>query len=146
MSALRWLEAGATGSYGTVVEPCNVPGKFPNPGSLMENYGSGHSLIQAYWQSVQQPGEGIFIGEPLAAPFTGYRLTLEDDDLWLDTRTLLPGKYLLFYSPHPVGPFKPVRGLLKAEYHQTMFRLPMLGKGYYRIRRINDTQATPRKP
>ena len=31
MSALRWLEAGATGSYGTVVEPCNFPGKFPNP-------------------------------------------------------------------------------------------------------------------
>lgn len=32
MSALRWLEAGATGSYGTVVEPCNHPGKFPDPG------------------------------------------------------------------------------------------------------------------
>jgi uncharacterized protein (TIGR03790 family) len=23
MSSLRWLEAGATGSYGAVVEPCN---------------------------------------------------------------------------------------------------------------------------
>ena len=31
MSALRWLEAGATGSYGTVVEPCNLPQKFPDP-------------------------------------------------------------------------------------------------------------------
>ncbi len=29
MSALRWLEAGATGSYGTVVEPCNYVTKFP---------------------------------------------------------------------------------------------------------------------
>jgi threonine synthase len=30
MSALRWLEAGASGSYGTVVEPCNHPAKFPD--------------------------------------------------------------------------------------------------------------------
>src|SRR5882724_334087 len=30
MSALRWLEAGAAGSYGTVVEPCAFPEKFPD--------------------------------------------------------------------------------------------------------------------
>jgi uncharacterized protein (TIGR03790 family) len=29
MSILRWLEAGATASYGTVVEPCNYTQKFP---------------------------------------------------------------------------------------------------------------------
>ena len=28
MTALRWLEAGATASYGTVIEPCNVPRNF----------------------------------------------------------------------------------------------------------------------
>src|ERR1017187_5364949 len=32
MSALRWLEAGATASYGTVVEPCSHFQKFPFPG------------------------------------------------------------------------------------------------------------------
>ena len=31
MSSLRWLEAGATASYGTVVEPCNFSQKFPFP-------------------------------------------------------------------------------------------------------------------
>ena len=31
MSILRWLDAGATGSYGAVVEPCNFPQKFPHP-------------------------------------------------------------------------------------------------------------------
>jgi uncharacterized protein (TIGR03790 family) len=144
MSSLRWLEHGATGSYGTVVEPCNLLGKFPNPGRLMESYGSGRSLIQAYWQSVQQPGEGIFIGEPMAAPYTGYRLTAKANGLWLDTRTLVPGTYLLSYSANPVGPFKPVPGLLKAERHQTMFRLPMLGKGYYRIQRTRGRSATAR--
>ena len=69
MSALRWLEAGATGSYGTVVEPCNLLQKFPYPPVVIERYLRGETLIEAYWKSVQMPGQGIFIGEPLAAPF-----------------------------------------------------------------------------
>ncbi len=69
MKAYRWLEAGATGSYGTVVEPCNYPQKFPNPYILIPSYMDGETLIEAYWKSVQQPGEGIFIGEPLACPW-----------------------------------------------------------------------------
>lgn len=69
MSALRWLEAGVTGSYGTVVEPCNIPAKFPDPGLLMVHYLRGSTLIEAYWSSVQMPGQGVFIGEPLARPW-----------------------------------------------------------------------------
>jgi uncharacterized protein (TIGR03790 family) len=70
MSALRWLEAGATGSYGTVVEPCNLLQKFPHPAILASHYLQGETLIEAYWKSVQMPGQGIFIGEPLATPFS----------------------------------------------------------------------------
>jgi uncharacterized protein (TIGR03790 family) len=69
MSSLRWLEAGATGSYGTVVEPCNYLGKFPNVPVLLKHYLAGETLIEAYWKSVEMPGQGLFIGEPLAAPF-----------------------------------------------------------------------------
>ncbi len=69
MSALRWLEAGATGSYGTVVEPCNFPQKFPDPIVAMGHYLAGDTLIEAYWKSVIWPGQGIFIGEPLAKPY-----------------------------------------------------------------------------
>jgi len=69
MSALRWLESGATGSYGTVVEPCNLPAKFPHPALAIGNYLAGDTLIEAYWKSVAMSGQGIFIGEPLAAPF-----------------------------------------------------------------------------
>ncbi|HEY6281619.1 MAG TPA: TIGR03790 family protein [Burkholderiales bacterium] len=69
MSALRWLEAGATGSYGTVVEPCNLVQKFPNPPVVIGHYLQGETLIEAYWKSVLMPGQGIFIGEPLAEPF-----------------------------------------------------------------------------
>ncbi|ACK71424.1 conserved hypothetical protein [Gloeothece citriformis PCC 7424] len=69
MSSLRWLEKGATGSYGTVVEPCNFPQKFPHPGIAMKHYLNGDTLLEAYWKSVAMPGQGIFIGEPLAKPF-----------------------------------------------------------------------------
>jgi uncharacterized protein (TIGR03790 family) len=75
MSALRWLEAGATGSYGTVVEPCNFVEKFPHPAIVMARYLRGETLIEAYWKSVLMPGQGIFIGEPLAAPFQKARRT-----------------------------------------------------------------------
>ncbi len=69
MSAVEWLKAGATGSYGAVVEPCNFLQKFPNPGLAMQYYLRGNSLLEAYWKSVAWPGQGIFIGEPLAKPF-----------------------------------------------------------------------------
>jgi len=69
MSSLRWLEAGATASYGTVSEPCNYWQKFPNPSVLFKNYVQGNSAIEAYWKSVAWPAQGLFIGEPLAAPY-----------------------------------------------------------------------------
>lgn len=69
MSLLRWLDAGATGSYGTVVEPCAFPQKFPHPAVVIDRYTRGESLIEAYWKSVAWPGQGLFVGEPLAAPF-----------------------------------------------------------------------------
>ncbi len=69
MSILRWLDAGATASYGTVVEPCAFPQKFPNPGIVIDRYTRGENLIEAYWKSVQWPGQGVFVGEPLAAPY-----------------------------------------------------------------------------
>lgn len=69
MSSLRWLEAGATASYGTVSEPCNHWQKFPNPAVLLRHYVQGNSAIEAYWKSVAWPAQGLFIGEPLAAPY-----------------------------------------------------------------------------
>jgi uncharacterized protein (TIGR03790 family) len=71
MSALRWLEAGATGSYGTVVEPCNMLQKFPHPTVTIAHYLRGETLIEAYWKGVAMPGQGIFVGEPLASPYAG---------------------------------------------------------------------------
>src|ERR1051326_2490192 len=67
-TAMDFLNAGASGSYGTVVEPCNYLEKFPAP----QNYfyqARGFSLSECYYQSVTNPYQGIMVGEPLAAPF-----------------------------------------------------------------------------
>jgi len=69
MSALRWLEAGATASYGTVEEPCAIAQKFPAPAIVIRRYLAGETLIEAYTKSVEMPAQGIFIGEPLARPY-----------------------------------------------------------------------------
>lgn len=71
MSSLRWLQAGATASYGNVSEPCNHWQKFPQSTVLLQHYMAGASAIEAYWKSVAWPAQGIFIGEPLAAPYRG---------------------------------------------------------------------------
>lgn len=73
MSALAWIQAGATATYGTVSEPCNSLGKFPNVDVLFEHYTRGETALEAYWKSVAMPGQGLFIGEPLARPFGQHR-------------------------------------------------------------------------
>jgi uncharacterized protein (TIGR03790 family) len=69
MSSLRWLDAGATASYGTVSEPCNHWQKFPHPLVLLRRYLAGETAIEAYWKSLAWPAQGVVIGEPLAAPY-----------------------------------------------------------------------------
>lgn len=68
-TALDWIASGATASYGTVSEPCNHLQKFPHPQVVLGHYLQGATLIEAYWKSVAWPQQGLFIGEPLAAPF-----------------------------------------------------------------------------
>ncbi len=69
MPVTEWLNAGATGSYGTVEEPFNYTQKFSKASVLIDHYYRGATLMEAYWKSVQWPGQGLFVGEPLAKPF-----------------------------------------------------------------------------
>lgn len=106
MSALRWIQAGATGSYGTVLEPCNFVEKFPNPYILISRYLNGESLVLAYWKSVAMPGQGIFIGDPLACPFGGHTIRIMDDAIELTTHTLRPGLYSILASNSGKPPYR----------------------------------------
>jgi uncharacterized protein (TIGR03790 family) len=89
MPATDWLAAGATASYGTVEEPCNYAEKFSRASVLIEHYLRGATLIEAYWKSVAWPGQGLFVGEPLARPWSQPpSATIEADALVLRTRSM----------------------------------------------------------
>lgn len=133
MSSLRWLEAGATGSYGTVTEPCNILGKFPNPGLLMKRYAAGESLIEAYWKSVAMPGQGLFIGEPLAKPYGGYKALFDGKDLAIQAANLKPGFYDISAASDANGPFKTIAERLHIATRGTALRIRGADLPYYRI-------------
>jgi uncharacterized protein (TIGR03790 family) len=69
MPSTDWLRAGATASFGTVAEPCAIAEKFPQATVAVRRYQRGETLIEAYWKSVRMPGQGLFLGEPLARPW-----------------------------------------------------------------------------
>ncbi|MCA9594844.1 MAG: TIGR03790 family protein [Myxococcales bacterium] len=113
MSVVAWLEAGATGSFGTVVEPCNYTSKFPNTKVLLEKYFAGATLLEAYWKSVAAPGEGLFVGEPLARPWGKETATFDasTSTLTIETTHLDPTKsYAIESADAESGPFSPVQG------------------------------------
>lgn len=109
MNVLCWLEAGVTASYGTVVEPCNHRQKFPDARVLTDVYFRGATVLEAAWASVAWPGQGVFVGEPLARPF-GSRLTVHDDVATIETTELVAKKrYVLEAAEDASGPWTTVQ-------------------------------------
>lgn len=69
MKVSSWIRKGASGSWGTVEEPCNYAGKFPNP-RLHVWYFQGLTLAEATFRSVSfAPFQGLLYGDPLTRPF-----------------------------------------------------------------------------
>lgn len=135
--ALRWLEAGASGSYGTVVEPCNYVQKFPMPLVAMFHYLTGETLIESYWKSVAWPGEGVFVGEPLSKPFAPSLKAMADDEYELKLYTPNDRILLLQKSDSIVGPFIPVGQYpLKPGLNTIQFKLhkAMIGNSIVQFR------------
>lgn len=65
----RWIAKGASGTSGTVEEPCNYAGKFPHA-RLHVFYGQGLSLGEAWMRSLgYMPFQQLFVGDPLCRPF-----------------------------------------------------------------------------
>lgn len=132
MSILRWLEAGATGSYGAVAEPCNFPQKFPLPALAIAHYLQGETLIEAYWKSVLMPGQGLFVGEPLARPYGAYTSTYANRELRIQTPAIEPGVYALQTSPSMMGPFRDV-ARLQIQWGSKELKFSPIPPGYYRV-------------
>lgn len=135
MSVVRWLEAGATASYGTAFEPCNYPWKFPNSLALLPHYFRGETVIEAYWKSVDWPGEGVFVGEPLARPWGGAVITWEDLLLTIETTQLVPGKpYALESAPAADGPWTTaLADITIAQHQRARISLPGATAPFYRL-------------
>jgi len=47
---------------------------------VIDRYLDGETLLEAYWKSVAWPGQGVFIGEPLAAPFRKKNTPLQEPE------------------------------------------------------------------
>lgn len=135
-TALDWLQAGATGSYGTSTEPCSFRAKFPDVGVAMAHYLMGETLIEAYWKSVLMPGQGVFVGDPLARPFGGVRVSRSAAGTTISTRALPPGNYLFEASRSSVGPFQAIRAVRIAGFGVRQLTLAAGDPRYFRLRSV----------
>lgn len=135
MSSLRWLEAGATASFGTVTEPCNHQQKFPVPAIAMFHYLLGNTAIEAYWKSVAWPGEGIFIGEPLARPFAPRLHPLNDALFELTLISPARALWRIEQSDSAMGPYQPTAKGINLPRGRTTLRLatPAGAKAFIRL-------------
>jgi hypothetical protein len=123
LNILALINAGAAGSYGTVVEPCNYLEKFPSP----QNYfyqARGFSLAECYYQSVTNPYQGLLVGEPLAAPFAQ-----PASGSWsnLPTNSLLSGTTNLsvqFNASDAQHPIQQVDLFVDGTFAQTLTNIP----------------------
>jgi uncharacterized protein (TIGR03790 family) len=141
MSILRWLEAGATASYGTTTEPCARPQKFPQASVLVKNYFLGNTAVEAYLKSVQWPSQGVFVGDPLARPF-GTKATLMNGSLNITTTTLDPGvTYALYSAPSSTGPFIQVATVSVPTYQFVIINTAGMSRPFYKL---EDTNAPKR--
>ena len=64
-----WITRGASGTAGTVEEPCNFPGKFTHA-NMHVIYLHGLTLGEAYLRSLAfTPFQQLLLGDPLTRPF-----------------------------------------------------------------------------
>jgi uncharacterized protein (TIGR03790 family) len=134
MNVLAWLEAGATGSYGTLREPCNYTQKFPNTDVMVPWYFRGATLIEAYWKSVRWPGEGLFVGEPLARPWGASDVEFTNGTLTITTTMLDPGRvYELRAADVEDGPYTTVQSITPTVYERATITLENATAPFYEL-------------
>ena len=138
MSAAEWLAAGATGSFGTVVEPCNYTSKFPNVPVVVSRYFRGETLIEAYWKSVLWPGEGLFAGEPLARPYGAQTVTFESDAIVIETNAIAPREtWAVESADDEDGPWTLVMDVSTTEWRRSTVRVPRSDAAFFRLVRTD---------
>jgi uncharacterized protein (TIGR03790 family) len=123
LDLLALLAAGAAGSYGTVDEPCNYLEKFPSPQDYFYQ-ARGFSLAECYYMSVTNPYQGVFVGEPLAAPFAAPASASWSS---LPTNALVSGTTnlsLQFIAHDATRPVQQVDLFVDGVWQQTLTNIP----------------------
>lgn len=117
----EFLAAGATASYGTVVEPCNWTEKFAAP----RNYyyqARGFSIAECYYLSVEAPYQGVLVGEPLAAPFARRPAGAWSGPPPDATLTGVVALQLEFQAPDPQRPIGRVDWFINGRFRETVWQ------------------------
>jgi hypothetical protein len=105
------------------------------PAIAIFHYLSGTTAIEAYWKSVAWPGEGIFIGEPLARPFAPTLTRVSEGVYELKLISPRKGVWRIEQSDSIMGPFQPApRGLpVVAGKNTVRITVPSTSKAYLRL-------------
>jgi hypothetical protein len=110
----------------------------------MAHYLQGETLLEAYWKSVAMPGQGIFVGDPLARPFAGFNSDYKNGALKISMRAIEPGIYSAQVSSTMIGPFHEI-GRLRIGPGVREIRMNNIQPGYYRFENLaGKFQELPR--
>jgi uncharacterized protein (TIGR03790 family) len=141
MSVLEWLQAGVTASYGTVIEPCNFPEKFPDPAILVPSYFRGQTAVEAYWKSVASPQEGLFVGDPLAKPM-GVKHSVQNNRLNLALSILEPGEpYQVFGAGSTSGDYQPIGDRIRLSSDRVVNFSFGCEQPYYKLEKVGKSEG-----
>jgi hypothetical protein len=67
--ATSWIDAGATATAGSVVEPYSNFDKFPSA-RFFEYYTYGCTMLESFYQTIASPLQILLLGDPLAVPYS----------------------------------------------------------------------------
>ena len=145
MPATDWLAAGATASYGTVEEPCNYAEKFSRASVLIGHYLRGATLIEAYWKSVAWPGQGLFVGEPLARPWPDEASAeVDGGELLLRTRSLRrTGVYRVDHRSSETAAWRTLASMVAGQPRPISWRVPLPASGGGQLRWVGPCPTQP---
>ena len=119
---LAFINAGAAGSYGTVVEPNADTQKFPNPQDYFYQ-ARGFSLAESFYQSINAPYLGLTVAEPLAAPFALAGCGAWDTNLVNAVLSNTPMLSVNFYAHDGNRPLQQVDLYVDGTYFTTLTNL-----------------------
>ncbi len=122
-SLLAFIEAGASGSYGTVTEPLALADKFPDPQAYFYQ-SRGFNLAECYYQSLRMPYQGLIVGEPLTAP---WRKLAVGEWSGIVPNAVVSGATQLTVSFHAADPGHPLQQIdlfVDGKFNRTITNLP----------------------